>query len=132
MYRRAVGSSTILPLRPPGDRENMKKPAAGPEPHVRWAEILLAAAALFLWGFRMLPEAEFRVPEPAELAHRIDLNRADWTELVNLPGIGEARAREIVRDRAERGPFRSPLELTRVHEIGPATVNGVRDHLHGE
>ena len=68
-------------------------------------------------------------PVPAIPDYRVELNRADWPELTNLPGIGEARAREIVLDRQQRGPFHSPEELTRVHGIGPATVEGIRNHL---
>ena len=98
-------------------------------PHVRQAEILLAAAVLFLWGYRMLPEFMPPSPSPTSLEYRIELNRADWRELMNLPGIGESRAREIVRDRRQQGPFSSPEELTRVHGIGPATVEGIRQYL---
>ncbi len=98
-------------------------------PHVRMAEILLVSAVLLLWGYRMLPELLPVPPAPVIPPYRVELNRVDWTELVNLPGIGEARAREIVRDRAEHGPFSSPEELTRVHGIGPVTVDGIRNHL---
>jgi competence protein ComEA len=77
----------------------------------------------------MLRTTDRALPSPTELRYEVDLNRADWTELVNLPGIGEARAREIVRDREERGPFATPSDLMRVHGIGPATIEGIREHL---
>ena len=98
-------------------------------PHVRLAEILLVSVVLFLWGYRMLPEFVTASPAPVVPVYRVELNSADWTELLNLPGIGPARAREIVRDRAERGPFSSPEELMRVHGIGPVTVDGIRNLL---
>ena len=100
-----------------------------PAPHVRLAEILLVGAVILLWGYRVLPEFVSAGPVPVIPAYRVELNRADWTELMNLPGIGETRARRIVLDRAERGPFCSPEELTRVHGIGPVTVLGIRNHL---
>jgi competence ComEA-like helix-hairpin-helix protein len=98
-------------------------------PHIRQAEILLLVLILCLFGWRMLSEfgGPSEITEVAE--YRVALNRADWRELMNLPGIGEARAREIVRDRAARGPFTSPEDLTRVHGIGPATVKGIRNYL---
>ncbi len=100
-----------------------------PGPQVRLAEILLATAVLFLWGYRMLPELKRPALPPTAFQYQLELNRADWPELMNLPGIGESRAREIVRDRRQQGPFSSPEELTRVHGIGPATVKGIRDYL---
>jgi competence ComEA-like helix-hairpin-helix protein len=98
-------------------------------PHVRTAEILLLGVVIFLWGYWMLPDLRGAPPAPVVPEYRVRINRADWPELMNLPGIGEARAREIVRDRREHGPFRSPEELTRVPGIGPATVDGIRNHL---
>ncbi len=100
-----------------------------PGPHVRQAEILLAAAVIFLWGYRMLPEFIQPSPSPTSLEYRIELNQADWRELMNLPGIGESKAREIARNRGVEGPFSSPEELTRVHGIGPVTVEGIRHYL---
>ena len=98
-------------------------------PHVRTAELLLVFAVVFLWGYRMLPEWTGAPPAPVIPEYQVELNHADWPVLTNLPGIGEARAREIVRNRREHGPFHSPEELTRVHGIGPATVDGIRNHL---
>ena len=101
-------------------------------PHVRLAEILLAVAVLFLWGYRMLPELGDPSPPPALPEYRVELNRAGWQELTNLPGIGESRARGIVRNRGAEGPFSVPEELMRVHGIGPVTVEGIRGHLNLE
>jgi DNA uptake protein ComE-like DNA-binding protein len=43
------------------------------------------------------------LPEP-----RINLNRAEPAEIALLPGIGEKRAKEIVRKREEKGPLSAP------------------------
>jgi len=64
--------------------------------------------------------------------HRVDLNRASWHELTNLPGSGEVRARRIVTDRRRRGAYEDPEELERVHGIGPGTVEKVRGQVDGE
>jgi competence ComEA-like helix-hairpin-helix protein len=101
--------------------------------HVRWAEGLLVALVLLLAAPRLLFErGPETLPAAEELRHRVDLNRAPWHELVNLPGIGEARAREIVADRERRGPFRGLSELTRVKGVGSATVAGLERHVRGE
>ncbi|MCU0726583.1 MAG: helix-hairpin-helix domain-containing protein [Planctomycetes bacterium] len=98
--------------------------------HVRMAEGLLLAGVLVAAGFRLLAPGD---PEPAPPAAgvlcRVDLNRAPWFELACLPGLGPTRAKEIVRDREERGPFATPEDLDRVPGIGPATVAAVRDWL---
>jgi competence protein ComEA len=98
--------------------------------HVRLAEILVLAGILLAAGLRLLAPGDSEpLPPAAELLHRVDLNRAPWFELACLPGLGPTRAREIIRDREERGPFSSPEDLARVRGIGPVTVLAVKDWL---
>lgn len=59
-----------------------------------------------------------RLPQH-ELDYRVDINTAGPVELMHLPGVGPALAERIIRDRTERGPFRSPEDLQRVRGIGP-------------
>lgn len=59
----------------------------------------------------------------------IDLNTAGQADLERLPGIGATRARDIIRERQENGPFRSVDELERVKGIGPATVEALRPYI---
>ena len=58
----------------------------------------------------------------------IDLNAADVYELQRLPGIGEARAQDIVAYREEHGPFQSVDELDNVKGIGEGILAGLRDY----
>lgn len=59
---------------------------------------------------------------------RVNLNRATAEELDSkLPGIGPAKARAIVADREENGPFKSVDELVRVNGIGEKTLENIRD-----
>jgi len=53
---------------------------------------------------------------------RLDLNRASADELELLPGIGPARAQEIVKRRVVKGPYKSPWELTEIHGLSKALV----------
>ena len=97
---------------------------------IRFAELLLAGLILFLLGGRFVGGDDGAThPEATDLTLRLDLNRASWHELVCLPGIGEIRAREIVRDRSERGPFAGPDDLDRVKGIGPGTIRKVREFI---
>lgn len=59
--------------------------------------------------------------EPQPLNHRIDINAANASQLVLLPGVGPATAQRIVDYRMEKGPFTRYEHLERVKMIGPAT-----------
>ena len=60
---------------------------------------------------------------------KVDVNRAAWHELAQLPGIGEVTARKIVASRKNQGPFVDPDDLQRVRGIGPKTVERIRPYL---
>lgn len=66
------------------------------------------------------PQAEGGVP--------VDINTATAAELEALPGIGPALAAAIVDERQTGGPFGSVDDLDRVSGIGPAKIDGLRDH----
>lgn len=63
-------------------------------------------------------------------ADRLALNDATAAELERLPGIGTARAREIVAFRDSAGPFRHAGELRRVPGIPDAVVERLLPKLH--
>ena len=55
----------------------------------------------------------------------IDLNTADEETLDSLPGIGPAKARDIVEYRRHAGGFNSVYELDRVKGIGPSALSKI-------
>lgn len=59
---------------------------------------------------------------PVAAAEPVNVNTASVEELASLHMIGEAKARAIVADREENGPFESVQDLTRVSGIGESTV----------
>ena len=67
--------------------------------------------------------------EPLEVKFATDINSADWTELAQLPEIGEALAKRIVEWRERQGPFTSYDDLDRVPGIGPKTLDRIRPYL---
>jgi competence ComEA-like helix-hairpin-helix protein len=108
-------------------------PLLGPE---RAAQVTLAGrdpeddrGAAFAAAFATAPGKAHARPAPPRgraLAYdaqgRLDLNLADSTELVLLPGVGPALAGRILAARAERGRFASPRDLLEVRGIGEKTL----------
>lgn len=63
------------------------------------------------------------------LLYRVDLNSAQWPELVVLPGIGEKLSQSLVDHRAQFGPFRSHEQILTVHGIGESKLASLKPHL---
>ena len=57
----------------------------------------------------------------------VDINRATAEELMELPGVGEATAEAIIRDREQYGPFASAEDLMRVSGIGQKKFDRMKE-----
>lgn len=66
---------------------------------------------------------------PLQASYSVDINRADWPELIQLPGLGETLAKRVLTERDQNGPFRDLDELVRVHGIGQRTLEKLRPYL---
>ena len=113
-----------------------------PKPWLDWSDrdqqvlIVLALLVFVAIGFHWLRwrsrgvelvEIE-RLPE-RQYDFKIDINHATWVEWMQLPGIGEIMARQIVADRLKSGPFTGVEELGRVPGIGTVTLDTIRPWL---
>ncbi|HEX3602289.1 MAG TPA: helix-hairpin-helix domain-containing protein [Lacipirellulaceae bacterium] len=67
--------------------------------------------------------------EPLSARYLVDLNKAEWPELAEIPDIGETLARRIVEMRETRGAFKDHNELRRVRGIGPRTLEKLKPYL---
>lgn len=73
--------------------------------------------------------------ETAELSEEstgdglININTADEETLCTLSGIGESRARDIVRYREENGPFESCEDIMKVPGIKDSVYSKIRDRI---
>jgi len=72
---------------------------------------------------------EIERAEPLSARFEVDINEADWPELMQLPGIGQTLAQRIVDSRRTDGPFPDHEALRRVRGIGPKTLDGIRPYL---
>ena len=66
---------------------------------------------------------------PLGANEKVDPNRAPVVLLRRLPGVGPARARAIVEERASGGPFHDLADLGRVPGIGLRTLEALEPHL---
>ena len=60
-------------------------------------------------------------------SEKININKADETELQNLPGIGPAKAAAILEYRNTSGPFKAIEDLKNISGIGDKTFEKLKD-----
>ena len=77
-------------------------------------------------GLRETARRAATLARPLAPGERIDLDRADVTEITRLPRIGPALAQRIVAWRAEHGAFGSLARLDSVSGVGPRLLDAVR------
>ncbi len=66
---------------------------------------------------------------PLVARFQVDVNRADWPELIQLPGVGQILAERVIAERARHGEFRSVDDLSRVRGVGPRTLERIRPYI---
>jgi competence protein ComEA len=67
--------------------------------------------------------------EPLSARYLVDINKAEWFELAELPEVGETLARRIIELRTTRGRFKDNNDLRRVRGIGPRTLEKMMPYL---
>lgn len=64
-----------------------------------------------------------------ERTRKINVNKATLEELMQLPGIGEIKASEIIKFRQQRGTLNKLDDLLQVPGIGPKTLEKIKDMI---
>jgi competence protein ComEA len=119
---------------------NRNNPASGVRRLLRRADQITVAAitlvGLVALGLHWVHEGGLRGRlvevdrAPAQSsAFLVDVNRAEWPELAQLPGIGQVLAQRIVAERATLGPFLDHQDLRRVRGIGSRTLERIEPYL---
>src|SRR6266540_3465602 len=80
-------------------------------------------------GLRETARRAAELARPLAPGERIDLDRADVTEITRLPRVGPALAQRIVDWRVEHGAFGSLERLDSVPGIGPHLLAAIRRHV---
>jgi competence protein ComEA len=97
--------------------------------------VLIGAGLLSLIGWSLYHSGvrartvEFEQAEPQTARFLVNINKADWPELANLPGVGQKLAERIVQSREQDGPFSDVDDLRRVRGIGARTLESLRPYL---
>jgi competence protein ComEA len=77
-------------------------------------------------GLRETARQSARLARPLLPGERIDLDRADVTEITRLPRVGPALAQRIVAWREEHGAFGGLARLDSVSGVGPKLLDALR------
>jgi competence protein ComEA len=93
------------------------------------AALVAMAAYWFVQGGHRGELIQIERAEPLEARFLVDINRAEWPELAELPLVGEMLARRIVESRSAEGEFGDHEDLLRVNGIGPRTLERLRPYL---
>jgi competence protein ComEA len=99
----------------------------------QWAVCALVGVALLLIGWRWVGDRMGARPtqldQDSTATHRVDINKANRTELMQLPGIGPSRADKILSYRNAKCGFQNVDDLRGVEGIGDATLARIRPWL---
>jgi competence ComEA-like helix-hairpin-helix protein len=97
------------------------------------ASLLVLAFGLLAWHASGMTRWGSRPTELEAAAFlRLDLNRADHVQLLQLPGVGENLSRRIEAYRTANHGFRTVDDLRNVSGIGPAVLERLRPFVYVE
>jgi competence protein ComEA len=66
---------------------------------------------------------------PCTASFQVDVNAADWPELIMLPGIGDTLAQRIIDVRKNNGPYTKADDLLHVRGIGIKIMERLRPYV---
>ena len=76
------------------------------------------------------PDTEVIQPQSSQqLRFQLDINEAEWYELVLLPEVGEARSKAIVAHRKKHGKFQDISQLLNVKGINASVIKAIKDYV---
>jgi competence protein ComEA len=100
-----------------------------PSPTAPPGDVRLESTAAPVAGLQETARRAASLARPLQPGERIDLDRADVTEITRLPRIGPALAQRIVAWRTEHGPFGSLARLDSVPGVGAKLLDAIRPYV---
>jgi competence ComEA-like helix-hairpin-helix protein len=123
--RRAALLLSLLALAGAGVRLALAPARAAPPGDVR----LLSVDTPPPGGLAATARSAARLARPLLPGERIDLDRADVTEITRLPRVGPAFAQRIVAWREQHGPFGGLTRFDSVPGVGPKLIESLRRYV---
>jgi len=87
--------------------------------------LVLLLSLSFVYFLGLSTGSPQHVPPSPTPKLQVNLNTAEETELLLLPGIGATLAKRILEYRAEHGPFQHNNDLLKIKGIGPKKVEKI-------
>ncbi len=81
----------------------------------------------YIWGESCTKDPDSR--EVGKESLKININSAELSELMNLPGIGEVTASAIIRYRTENGTFGKIEDIMKVPGIKQGRFDAIKDSI---
>jgi competence protein ComEA len=100
-----------------------------PSPNAPPGDVRLESSAAPAAGLQETARRAASLARPLQPGERIDLDRADVSEITRLPRIGPALAQRIVAWRTEHGPFGSLARLDSVPGVGAKLLDAIRPYV---
>jgi competence protein ComEA len=113
-------------------------PTPSPQPpasarSTQTAILILIGISAALIGWRWIGDRTGSRPSElthdAPVTHRVDINKANRAELMQIHGLGPARADKILSYRKTNGDFRNVDELRRIDGFGDTTIARIKPWL---
>ena len=104
-----------------------EKASKGVHAEVSYEEAVRAVLYTYLTLGDLLEFAGKGLKKVVEQSGKVNINDAPLEDLVKIPGVSNALAKEIVKRRVKR-KFKSLEELTTFKGIGPKTIEKMREH----
>jgi len=104
-----------------------EKASKGVHAEVTYAEAVRAVLYTYLTLGDLLEFSGKGLKEAVERSGKVNINDASLEELVKIPGVSSALAKEVVKRRVKK-KFESLEELTIFKGVGPKTIERMREH----
>lgn len=123
--KRAALMLACLALAGAGVRYFLSPSAAAPPGDVQLQSSTVAPPN----GLQATARRAAQLARPLQPGERIDLDRADVSEITRLPRVGPGLAQRIVAWRDQHGPFGSLGRLDSVSGVGPKLLDAVMPYV---